>query len=139
MTSKRINIGAHEFDVEVVSSRKERALGLMHRKDLHFEQGMLFIMRNEPAFFHMMNTEIPLDILFFNDEGYVIKIDQMEPFTGRSKCLLPTAYVVELPMGTCKNLDITVGDRMKTSAKNKKRSSLRIESLLRSIINEMMR
>ena len=139
MKKEKINIGKHMFDVEVASANKERALGLMYRKDLGAADGMLFIMKNEPAFFHMMNTEIPLDVLFFNDAGKVIKIDQMEPFTGKSKCLLPTACVVELPMGTCESLGITVGDSMKPYRKNEKTSSLGLERLLRNTINEMMR
>lgn len=136
MKKEKINIGKHMFDVEVASTNKERALGLMYRKDLRTADGMLFIMKNEPVFFHMMNTEIPLDVLFFNDEGQVIKIDQMEPHSGKSKCLMPTSYVVELPMGTCKNLGIDLGDSIGVE---ENKQSLHAESLLRTLIKEVLR
>ena len=139
MTKKIISIGSHLFDVEVADTDKERTLGLMHRKNLGPKQGMMFIMKNEPAFFHMQNTEVPLDILFFNDMRKVTKIDQMEPHSGKSKCLLPTSYVVELPMGTCEELGIKSGDDMKVYANSEKKPSLRVERLLRRIINEVMR
>ena len=136
MKKERISIGKHLFDVEVASTNKERAQGLMHRKGLGSIDGMLFIMKNEPAFFHMMNTNIPLDVLFFNDEGQVIKIDQMEPHSGKSKCLMPTSYVVELPMGTCKNLGIGLGDSMDLE---ENKQSLHSESLLRMLVKEVLR
>src|SRR5687767_1886105 len=55
----------HTFTVEVVDTAEERSRGLMYRRELAADSGMLFDFKTElPASFWMKNTYIPLDMLF---------------------------------------------------------------------------
>ena len=139
-----ITIGEHVFKVEIADTPAKRILGLMHRTALLPNHGMLFVMKNMPASFHMSNTHISLDILFFNEHGKIIKIDQMNPYIGKSQCNLNVMWVVELPAGTCKKLGIIPGDDIKSMHSKKRimhaeqKETRKIESLFREIINEMI-
>jgi uncharacterized membrane protein (UPF0127 family) len=109
-TTVQINVGGYPFSVEVVESPEKRAKGLMDRKYLHNGTGMLFKMDGGPAQFHMKNTLVPLDILYLDSRGSVIKKDMMHPHTGRSRCDGDVHSVLELPAGTCDELSVEVGD-----------------------------
>ena len=68
------------LQVEVVSTPAELQKGLMYRKELPENQGMLFVF-DGPGFhaFWMKNTYIPLAIAFISPEGQITQIDSMEP------------------------------------------------------------
>ena len=89
MRREKIQINDDVFDVEVAETEKERAQGLMYRRHLPANCGMLFVMNGGPASFHMKNTHVPLDILFFDAQGKAVKIDSMAPHIGH--CLLYTS------------------------------------------------
>lgn len=67
-------------DVEVADSPEERATGLMGRKSLGEDEGMLFVFF-EPtkSSFWMKDTLIPLSIAFIDDENKIISIQDMDP------------------------------------------------------------
>ena len=113
MRREKIQINDDVFDVEVAETEKERAQGLMHRRHLPANRGMLFVMNGGPSSFHMKNTHVPLDILFFDAQNKAVKIDSMAPHIGHSRCSKDVRYVLELPAGTCQRCDIVQGDVMK--------------------------
>jgi len=127
----QIGVAGYPFSVEVVETPKERAHGLMGRKHLPDGTGMLFKMRGGPAQFHMKNTLVPLDILFFDESGTVLKRDVMQPHIGRSYCNGDIHSVLELPMGTCDFFDIKVGDKMTSEHTSH-------DSLLNNLIKEIL-
>jgi uncharacterized membrane protein (UPF0127 family) len=94
---------------------QERACGLMQRPRLDPSSGMLFKQRKiEPAWFWMKNTPEPLDMLFLDKDGRVLKIEkQTIPFTtnvyGTSENV---AAVLEVLAGTAARLSIKPGDRV---------------------------
>jgi len=69
------------LNVEVASTPSERAEGLMGRKALAVDSGMLFDFGGDAnAAFYMKNTSIPLSIAFIDSSGKVLSIRDMKPF-----------------------------------------------------------
>lgn len=112
-----IYIKEREIWVEVARTPAERALGLMDRKHLGKEEGMLFIFEEEGYHsFWMKNTLIPLSIAFINKEGRIIKITDMKPLTLNSHSPpQPVLYALEMNQGWFTKNKIKVGDVMRFS------------------------
>ena len=105
----------HTFAVEVVDTAEERSRGLMYRRELGADAGMLFDFKTEiPASFWMKNTYIPLDMLFIRADGEIESIaERTTPLSERSvESKGPVRYVLEINGGRSDELGITAGDRV---------------------------
>lgn len=72
--------GSVIIDAEKAETQEQRRLGLMFRESLGPDEGMVFLFFKETAgAFWMKNVTIPLSIAFFDDEGTILKIMDMEP------------------------------------------------------------
>ena len=76
----------HSFQVEVMRTPEQRARGLMHRRYMPADRGMLFDFgRTEPVAMWMENTYIPLDMLFIRADGTIARIaENTEPLSQRT-------------------------------------------------------
>jgi uncharacterized membrane protein (UPF0127 family) len=102
--------------VELARTDEERARGLMNRRDLAPEAGMLFIFsENEPRAFWMKNTLLPLDMLFIDDGGRVVGlIERAEPLTTSPRDPgVPSRYVLEVNGGWASRHGVRPGDRVR--------------------------
>jgi len=106
-----------EIWVEVVRTPEERAQGLMGRKHLGEDEGMLFIFEKEDYHsFWMKNTLIPLSIAFIDREGKILKIADMEPLTLDSHPPpKPILYALEMKKGWFSTNNLQVGDILRFS------------------------
>lgn len=103
----------HRFQVEVADTDERRAWGLMHRDSMPPDHGMIFdFKRDQPVAMWMRNTRIPLDMLFIDREGRVVKIHaRAVPFDETSiHSDLPVRGVLELNGGTAARLGLKPGD-----------------------------
>jgi uncharacterized membrane protein (UPF0127 family) len=110
--------GPRTFDVEVMRTDEERAKGLMNRRYLPAERGMLFDFKTEqPVAMWMMNTYIPLDMLFIRQDGTIARIAEMtEPLSTRTIASGENVLgVLEINGGLSSKLGIRPGDRVQHS------------------------
>jgi uncharacterized membrane protein (UPF0127 family) len=72
--------GEVDVDVEIAETPVQQQLGLMNRESLASEAGMVFLFGRETrGGFWMKNTLIPLSIAFFDADGRILRILDMEP------------------------------------------------------------
>ena len=103
------------FDIQLAETEEEQEQGLMYRKSLGKDQGMLFIMDEEEVHsFWMLDTYIPLDIIFVAADKEIVFIakstepESQDPITSMADCL----YALEINGGIAEQLGIKVGDRI---------------------------
>lgn len=108
--------GTHVFRVEVARSPDQRAHGLMYRRSMPQDRGMLFDFRAEGVvMMWMKNTYIPLDMIFVSRTGRVVSIAQdATPESERTISSGPPAYaVIELNAGAARKIGAAVGDEVR--------------------------
>ena len=105
----------HRFAVELAGTPEERAQGLMFRKSLAPDAGMLFDFKEPgPVAMWMKDTLIPLDMLFISRDGRIARI--VERTVPLSLAPIPSGEavlaVLELNGGTAARLGLKAGDRV---------------------------
>jgi uncharacterized membrane protein (UPF0127 family) len=106
---------AHAFQVEMATTPQEQETGLMFRKSVPADTGMLFIFPAvQPEPFWMKNTLVPLDMVFINPDGTIRAIaENTVPFSlAPVDSGGPVLAVLELQGGITAKDDISVGDRV---------------------------
>jgi uncharacterized protein len=107
--------GRHAFAVEMAATPEQLAQGLMYRRSLPAEAGMLFDFGGvQQVAMWMKNTLIPLDMLFIDRDGRIVYINEyavpgsLEPRGPRE----PIRAVLEINAGTARRMGIRSGDRV---------------------------
>jgi len=114
----QVTVGPATFQVEVAKTANERAQGLMFRRELPPDQGMLFVQPPGPAVFWMKNTYLSLDLLYFDTEGRLTQIVSEAPPCRTPDCpIYPSdtakiRYILEINAGESARRGIRVGDRL---------------------------
>ena len=113
------NGSKHNFLVEVAKTEEEKKIGLMFRKTLAKNAGMLFLYKREALrLMWMKNTFIPLDILFIDKDGVIQRVvkrtipHSLATISSRQSVLA----VLELRGGITSSLEIKKGDRIEHPA-----------------------
>jgi hypothetical protein len=102
-----------KIDIEIADSEYKTILGLMFRKEMQENQGMLFLFDNEePRSFWMKDTYISLDIMFADAAKKIVTIHKYTtPFTTNGYASTePARYVVEVIAGFTDKYNIKTGD-----------------------------
>jgi len=110
----RLSAGIHNIQAELAQTDDQRSMGLMFRKSMPANTGMLFVF-DQPATqcFWMKNTLLPLSIAFVADDGTVVNIDDMKPQTLDSHCSAkPVRYVLEMNQGWFAKRGIKAGTKL---------------------------
>jgi len=103
---------------ELALNDEQRQRGLMFRKNINKDQGMLFIFKEEGLYsFWMKNMSFPIDILWLNKEKRIVHIEQGVPPCQKIPCPSyvsknPALYVLELKAGTVEENAIQLYDRI---------------------------
>ncbi len=102
-----------KIDIEIADDDYSRQLGLMNRKDMKQNQGMLFIFDQETMqSFWMLNTLFSLDMIFINKDNQIVTIHKnTTPLSQQSyPSTKPALFVLEVVGGFSDNHNIKEGD-----------------------------
>ncbi len=108
--------GEHKFEVEIAASRSEQARGLMFRRSMAREHGMLFIYpKPQYVSMWMRNTYISLDMIFIRSDGRVHRIEaNTQPLSERIiESGGRVSAVLELVAGAARKIKLRAGDQVR--------------------------
>ena len=109
-----LSVGVHQIDAQVARTPQEHAIGLMFRKEMPPNEGMLFVFK-EPSkqCFWMKNTLLGLTAAFVADDGTVVNLEDMQANTTDSHCSSqPVRYVLEVNQGWFAKKGIKAGAKL---------------------------
>lgn len=109
-----LTAGIHVIRAEVALAPDERSKGLMFRKVLGPNQGMVFLF-DQPAVqcMWMRNTLIPLSVAFIADDGRILNVEDMAPQTEDNHCAAkPARYALEMNKGWFAKHGIVAGTKI---------------------------
>lgn len=108
----------YTITAEIAVTDEDRQLGLMHRKKINPDQGMLLVFEQENIYsIWMKNMNIPLDILWLDGEKRIVHIERNVPPCKEDPCptytsRLPALYVLELKTGIVNEHNLKIYDRI---------------------------
>ncbi|GAB4059971.1 DUF192 domain-containing protein [Uliginosibacterium sediminicola] len=109
-----LNLGMWRIDAEVAANEPAREQGLMYRKSLPSNAGMLFVFDSTQQYcMWMKNTLIPLSVAFLDEQGRIINIEEMLPQTEDNHCASkPARFALEMNKGWFKAKNIKPGSKL---------------------------
>ena len=104
----------HVVRAEIANTNESRTQGLMFRKSLGANEGMLFVFPQDEAYcMWMKNTVIPLSVAFIDAKGQIVSIHEMLPHTENPHCAAsPARYALEMNAGWFRAKGIQRGIRI---------------------------
>ncbi len=96
-----LSAGFHRIEAEVAATDRDRQVGLMNRREMPPQRGMLFVFDHENTHcMWMRNTYLPLSVAFIDAKGVIINIEDMKPQTEDNHCAkVPARYALEMNVG----------------------------------------
>jgi uncharacterized membrane protein (UPF0127 family) len=91
----------YRIEAEVAADNASRMQGLMHRKSMPLNRGMLFVFPQPGSHcMWMRNTFLPLSVAFLDDQGTILNIEDMQPQTEDNHCAeSPARFALEMNRG----------------------------------------
>jgi len=103
--------GMHRIEAETAATTDSRMLGLMQRKTMPAQRGMLFVFPVPATHcMWMRNTDLALSVAFLDEKGRIINIEDMQPHTEINHCAAkPARYALEMNIGWFKSRGLKAG------------------------------
>ena len=110
----KLSAGMHLMDVQVALTPEQHQTGLMFRKEMPQQEGMIFVFEQaSQQCFWMKNTLLPLTAAFVADDGTIVNLADMKPQTLDAHCsTAPVRYVLEMNKGWFAKKGIKAGSRL---------------------------
>ncbi len=111
---KQFTAGMYVIQAEIASTEAQRELGLMNRKQMGSNEGMMFIFDRPAAVcMWMKNTLLPLSVAFIDSSGVILNIEEMAPLTDTNHCAVKAAeYALEMNAEWFKRKNIKPGSKI---------------------------
>lgn len=115
MPVKELGVGMYRIQAEVAATPQTRQLGLMNRREMAAQHGMVFIFTEDARHcMWMKNTLLPLSVAFLDAGGRILNIEDMQPQTEDSHCARgPARYALEMNLGWFRERGVRVGDAIR--------------------------
>ena len=96
-----LTAGMHVIQAEIAQTPTQQMIGMMNRREMGANEGMLFInAESAQRCFWMRNTLLPLSIAFIADDGTIVNIADMQPLSETSHCSAkPVRFALEMRQG----------------------------------------
>jgi uncharacterized membrane protein (UPF0127 family) len=109
-----LEISGNPVIAEVANTPEAREQGLMYRKHLRGNHGMLFVFPESGVHaLWMKNTSVPLSVAFLDEQGVIINIDDMVPFSDEQHhSAAPAKFALEMPIGWFSKREIKPGAKV---------------------------
>ena len=110
-----LTAGMHVIKAEVAQTGDQQAVGMMFRKEMGANEGMLFVNAEASGrCFWMRNTLIPLAIAFIDEDGTIVNIAEMQPQSDASHCSAkPVRFALEMRQGWFAKRGLKAGSRLR--------------------------
>lgn len=110
-----LTAGMHLIKAELAVTAEQQAVGMMGRKQMGVNEGMLFVNADDQMrCFWMRNTLLPLSIAFLAADGTVINVAEMQPLSDQSHCSArPARFALEMNTGWFSKRGIGPGFRLR--------------------------
>lgn len=110
-----LTAGMHVIQAELAQTPTQQMIGMMHRRTMGPNEGMLFIYDEAHRLcFWMRNTVLPLTIAFIGDDGRIVHLADMKPLDESSHCTTePVRFALEMNQGWFAKRGLKKGDRLR--------------------------
>ena len=111
LPTMELTAGMYRIEAEVAATEPSRELGLMHRKTMPPQHGMLFVFAAPGRqCMWMRNTLLPLAVAFIDEQGRIINVEEMAPQTDDNHCAArPAKFALEMNGGWFKTRGFGAG------------------------------
>lgn len=111
----QLRVGKARMEVQIASTAHQLQTGLMHRREMPADEGMLFVFPQAGVqCFWMKNTLLPLTAAFVAADGTIVNLADMQPLSEQNHCSAqPVPYVLEMHQGWFKRKGIRSGMRLR--------------------------
>ena len=112
MPLAELGAGMYRIEAEVAHTAQARQVGLMMRKTMAPQRGMVFVFEHDATHcMWMKNTFLPLSVAFVDAQGKVINIEDMQPQREDNHCAAaPARFALEMNLGWFRERGIKAGD-----------------------------
>ena len=110
-----LQAGMHLIRAEVARTPQQTSIGMMFRREMGANEGMLFVFNDlEPRCFWMKNTLLPLSIAFIDDDGRIADLADMQPLSEQNHCSSRAVrFAREMNQGWFAKRALKAGTRLK--------------------------
>lgn len=114
MPRTELAAGMYRIEAEVAATQENRMTGLMQRRSMPANQGMLFVFTQPQRHcMWMKNTLLPLSVAFLDEEGRILNVEDMQPQTEDNHCATkPARFALEMNLGWFRQKGVKPGQKI---------------------------